>query len=44
LTKPKQKFNRGRKHLKAEGVDWTDALKHALTKPKSKEPWGPNKK
>ena len=40
----KRSLSRGRKHLKADGVDWSDAMKHALSKPKPKEAWGPNKK
>jgi len=26
-------------HLRAEGVDWQDALKHALSKPKPPKGW-----
>jgi hypothetical protein len=34
-----KKLGRKPKRLKAEGVDWKDALKHALRKPKSGENW-----
>jgi hypothetical protein len=40
-TRPPKK--RGAAHLKADGVEWVDAMKHALGKPKPKEAWGPNK-
>ncbi len=42
--KPKtdrQRKKRGRKPkaLRADGVDWQDAMKHALKKPKPKDGW-----
>ncbi len=39
--KPKRSKRPGRKpkRLTAEGVDWKDALKHALGKPKPKSGW-----
>ena len=42
--KGRAKRRRGVKHLKAEGVQWDDAMRHAMSKPKPKDPWGPNKK
>ena len=34
-----EKAGRKPEHLKAEGVDWKDALKHAMKKPKPEKKW-----
>jgi hypothetical protein len=39
MKKKPQKRGRKPNGLKAEGVDWKDAMRHAMNKPKPKD-WG----